>query len=299
MLGVASCTREALEGVPAAELVAATEEMGKRSPDPGMIPLPFLPVVDGVLLPAHPLEAVADGAAAGIDLLIGTNRDELTLFGLGNPALMALDADGVTRWVENAVPDMSALAGGGRLPLGPRVAGRVDRARPRSGSPSEPMSSSVGPASSWRPRRPHVARVPTSISSIGSRRRSAGSWARAMRWSCRSCSGRSAFPWCRSSRGAARPSRRSPPRCRRHGCRSPRPATPSHEGIGAWRPWEPADRATMIFGAHTRLVSAPGDEELAVLEQARPLIAGRARTREARTRRGTRDEARPCAETRG
>ena len=84
-----------------------------------MIPLPFLPVVDGVLLPDHPLAAVANGAAAGIDLLIGTNRDELTLFGLGNPALMALDADGVTRWVGNAVPDMSGSRGDRRLPVGP------------------------------------------------------------------------------------------------------------------------------------------------------------------------------------
>ncbi len=73
-----------------------------------MIPLPFLPVVDGVLLPEHPLAAVANGAAVGIDLLIGTNRDELTLFGLGNPALMAFDEDGVTRWVGNAAPDMPA-----------------------------------------------------------------------------------------------------------------------------------------------------------------------------------------------
>ena len=106
VLGVASCTRSSLERVPASELVAATEELGKRSPDPGMLPLPFIPVVDGVLLPDHPLAAVANGAAAGIDLLIGTNRDELTLFGLGNPALMAFDDDGVTRWVGNAAPDM-------------------------------------------------------------------------------------------------------------------------------------------------------------------------------------------------
>ena len=69
-----------------------------------MMPLPFLPVVDAVLLPEHPLAAVANGAAVRIDLLIGTNRDELTLFGLGNPTLMAFDEDGVTRWVGNAVP---------------------------------------------------------------------------------------------------------------------------------------------------------------------------------------------------
>ena len=72
MLGIVSCTRESLEHVPATELVAATEELGKRSPDPGMLPLPFLPVVDGVLLPEHPLAAVANGAAAGVDLVIGT-----------------------------------------------------------------------------------------------------------------------------------------------------------------------------------------------------------------------------------
>ncbi len=71
-----------------------------------MIPLPFLPVVDGVFLPANPLAAVANGSSAGIDLLIGTNRDELTLFGLGNPALMALDEEGMGRWIANAAPDI-------------------------------------------------------------------------------------------------------------------------------------------------------------------------------------------------
>ncbi len=71
-----------------------------------MIPLPFLPVVDGVFLPVHPLVAVGQGAAAGLDLLIGTNRDELALFGLGRPELTALDEAGVVRWVDNAVPDV-------------------------------------------------------------------------------------------------------------------------------------------------------------------------------------------------
>jgi para-nitrobenzyl esterase len=46
---------------------------------------------------------------------------------------------------------------------------------------------------------------------------------------------------------------------------------PSHEGIGEWRQWEPAGRATMVFGARTGLVEAPRDQELAVLERHRPL----------------------------
>ena len=49
---------------------------------------------------------------------------------------------------------------------------------------------------------------------------------------------------------------------------------PSHDGIGTWRRWEPADRATMIFGADTRPETAPQDEELAVIERYRPLISG-------------------------
>ena len=42
--------------------------------------LPFSPVVDGVVLPRHPLDAVADGSAAGVDLLTGTTAEEFRLF---------------------------------------------------------------------------------------------------------------------------------------------------------------------------------------------------------------------------
>ena len=42
--------------------------------------LPFSPVVDGVVLPRHPLEAIADGSASGIDLLTGTTAEEFRLF---------------------------------------------------------------------------------------------------------------------------------------------------------------------------------------------------------------------------
>ena len=49
---------------------------------------------------------------------------------------------------------------------------------------------------------------------------------------------------------------------------------PSHEGIGRWATWDPAERSTMVFGAQTHLEAAPRDEELAVLERHRPLVAG-------------------------
>jgi para-nitrobenzyl esterase len=53
-----------------------------------------------------------------------------------------------------------------------------------------------------------------------------------------------------------------------------RAGNPNHDGIGAWRPWDPADRATMIFGARTRPEPAPRNQELAVLERHRPLVSG-------------------------
>jgi len=37
---------------------------------------PYFPVVDGDVLPASPLDALAEGAAAELDLLVGYNRDE-------------------------------------------------------------------------------------------------------------------------------------------------------------------------------------------------------------------------------
>ncbi len=87
-LGLATCDRDALIGVPAADLVAATTELGGRRPDPGLLPLPFLPVVDGAFVARHPLDAVASGAASTVDLIVGTNRDELTLFALGQPRVV-------------------------------------------------------------------------------------------------------------------------------------------------------------------------------------------------------------------
>jgi para-nitrobenzyl esterase len=273
VLGVASCTREALEGVPAAELVAATEEMGKRSPDPGMIPLPFLPVVDGVLLPQHPLEAVADGAASGIDLLIGTNRDELTLFGLGNPALMALDADGVTRWVGNAVPDMSAL----------EVMDAYRSAREARGESIEPNALWVAIGTDV------VFRWPSLQLAAAQSARGAHAYVYLFDWespafggilgSCHALElpfvfGAVRLPAVQVFSGEGPAVDALSAQMQTAWLSFAKTGDPSHEGIGTWRPWGAADRATMIFGADTRLESAPGDAELAVLERARPLIAG-------------------------
>ncbi|HET8705664.1 MAG TPA: carboxylesterase family protein, partial [Pseudomonadales bacterium] len=43
--------------------------------------VPVSPVIDGVLLPKQPRDLIADGAAAGKSVIIGTNKNEGSLFG--------------------------------------------------------------------------------------------------------------------------------------------------------------------------------------------------------------------------
>jgi para-nitrobenzyl esterase len=99
-------TREALSEVPVERLARAAstilEEL-QADPDPArwgrLAPgiLPFGPVIDGDTLPVHPLDALAGGAAPGVRLLTGSNREELrqvfvpagTIDAVDEPALAA------------------------------------------------------------------------------------------------------------------------------------------------------------------------------------------------------------------
>jgi para-nitrobenzyl esterase len=74
----------------------AVAQRGVLRPGPGL-PLPFGPVVDGITLPSHPLEVLASGGGADVPLLVGTNRDEWTMFGRHNPA--PTDAGTFVEWL--------------------------------------------------------------------------------------------------------------------------------------------------------------------------------------------------------
>jgi para-nitrobenzyl esterase len=87
-LGVAP-TWEDFAAVPAGRLVAAQEQLSAdiaAQPDPGRWReiaanmMAFEPVVDGQILPARPIDGIAAGHGRGVDLLVGTNRDEHRLF---------------------------------------------------------------------------------------------------------------------------------------------------------------------------------------------------------------------------
>ena len=68
---------DALRALPAERLVGAAVGVAGGVSLTG---LPFQPLVDGVFLPASPLDTVRSGGAAGVPLLLGTTRDELGLY---------------------------------------------------------------------------------------------------------------------------------------------------------------------------------------------------------------------------
>jgi para-nitrobenzyl esterase len=267
VLGLTTFDRDALIRVPAADLVAATTELGGRRPDPGLLPLPFLPVVDGTFLPRHPLEAVASGAASSVDLVVGTNRDELTLFALGNPALSGLDEDGVRAWVVNALPGADAA----------EVVSSYRAAREARNEPTTPNDIWVAAGSDIVFRWPSLQLA----AAHGGR-----SFVYLFEWASPALGGALGsshalelpfvfgavhIPAVQMLTGSGPEVSLLSDQMQAAWLSFARGGNPSHEGIGEWPAWEREGRTTMVFGARTGAVPRPRDAELGVLERVRPL----------------------------
>lgn len=82
---------DALRAVPTDTILAALPAFRED----GVAALPFQPVVDGVVLPEPPLDAIRAGNAAGVRVLTGTNATEMTLFTIADPDMATLDDEGV------------------------------------------------------------------------------------------------------------------------------------------------------------------------------------------------------------
>lgn len=80
----------------------------------------FQPCVDGAVLAEFPLDAVKRGAADGIPVLVGTQRDEWRGFTLNNPQTANLDEAGLLAEVSNNVEDAASLIDGYRRIRGER-----------------------------------------------------------------------------------------------------------------------------------------------------------------------------------
>ena len=79
-LGLRHDQQEALLDLDVAAILQAQQTVGTELLSGGNMFLPFCPVADGVVLTEQPLAAVRGGAAADVDVLIGTTADEWNLF---------------------------------------------------------------------------------------------------------------------------------------------------------------------------------------------------------------------------
>jgi para-nitrobenzyl esterase len=112
VLGVPA-DRDSVKAVPVDKLVQAASDMVvevQTAPDPAkwgqlaLSLLPFAPTVDGSVLPAAPLTAIAAGQGGGVPLLIGSNHDEARLFLIAAASIDLIDD-----------PTLAAVAGAYRL----------------------------------------------------------------------------------------------------------------------------------------------------------------------------------------
>jgi carboxylesterase type B len=95
-LGVPA-TRDAVAALPSDRILAAQGELKAdmlAHPDPARwgdevvaSALPWQPVVDGDVIPGHPIDRIAAGAAADVDIIVGSNTEDWQLFTVLNGAL--------------------------------------------------------------------------------------------------------------------------------------------------------------------------------------------------------------------
>jgi para-nitrobenzyl esterase len=97
-----------LRELPAEALLEAQNAIvAKHAPSGG---LAFTPVVDGIVLPEQPIDAIGAGAAGGVRVLIGTNADEMKLFTALDPASNDLDEARLIKRTAAAVGDAGKAA---------------------------------------------------------------------------------------------------------------------------------------------------------------------------------------------
>ena len=88
----------------------------------------YQPTIDGTQIEAMPLDAVKQGAADGVSILVGTQRDEWRGFTMMNPTMSKLDEAGLLAEISKNVKDAQAVIDGYR------------EIRARRGAPTDPVT---------------------------------------------------------------------------------------------------------------------------------------------------------------
>ena len=264
VIGLGEPSREALAAVPADDLLAAQVAVNAEV-DNGF-GLPFQPVVDGGLLPIPPEDAIARGASAGVDLLIGSNRDEFKLFSF---AVLA-GRDLPEAELEVLVGRYLRGAGIADDSLGREAIAAYAAARESRGEPATPRALLDAIVTDW------IFRVPQLRLADAHRSRRPATYAYLFDWSspfaggglgaCHGVELPFVFgtlhePIIGLFSGTGADAFRLSDEMQASWVAFARSGDPSNELTGNWPRYETARRATMRFGPTTELVEAPYEPE--------------------------------------
>lgn len=104
-LGMATPNVKELREVPAERLMQVQQAVSMQLMlTGGSSLLPFQPVVDGALLPRHPMDEIRDGIATDVRVMVGTTRDEWKLFGFLDPQVRQLDEEKIALRIQKSLP---------------------------------------------------------------------------------------------------------------------------------------------------------------------------------------------------
>ena len=263
VLGVRHLDRSLLEAVPAGELVAAAQELADRKPNPGELPLPFLPAIDGTFLARPPEEAISRGEARHVSMIVGSTRDEMTLFTMNNREWAGLGEPELKRRLAAVVGD-----------VGPeRLVNAYRTAR-------EARGDEVDPTSLWNAIGSDlVFRWPTLRLADAQRRHQPATYVYLFTWTtpfgggklgaCHGIDlpfvfGAVRFPAVAAFAGGGAEAEDLAWGVEHAWTTFARRGDPSCDPLGEWPAWDPERRPTMVLGREAKAVDAPRDEELSI-----------------------------------
>jgi para-nitrobenzyl esterase len=109
ILKIKPSNTDGLYTLPVQRLLAAQQELGPRLKKIGQLPdLALQPVIDGIVQPSSPIEAVRKGAARDIPVVVGTNLDEWKIMNARNAEIQKLDEAGLLERIAQIVPSQNA-----------------------------------------------------------------------------------------------------------------------------------------------------------------------------------------------
>jgi para-nitrobenzyl esterase len=99
-----------LLALPVEDIMAVQGQLMMGADAGGEIVMPFMPVVDGVVLPQPPLEAIRAGLSGGVPVTLGTTAEEFNLFGLLDRSRGGIDDQRLERRAQRLFGDRSTEA---------------------------------------------------------------------------------------------------------------------------------------------------------------------------------------------